>query len=120
LSERSVSLGMTPGQVASVVAAAGAAGAQNANLLAGLTRPGELSASPLLDDRTMSRSLLFGLFVLYAFPLDGGDRGIVEIARELDLPTSTTHRYVHTLLAAGLLEQDTRTRRYRRCGRLDR
>jgi DNA-binding MarR family transcriptional regulator len=96
-----------------VIAAASTAGAKSASLLAGLARPGELTASPLLDDRTMSRSLLFGMVVLISFPADGSDRSIKEVADELDLPTSTTYRYIHTLLAAGLLSQDPRTRRYR-------
>jgi hypothetical protein len=114
LSERGVSLGLTAQQVASVIAAASAAGSDNANLLPGLAAPGQLTRSPLLDDRTVSRSLLLGLVVLSSFPVDGSDRGIKEVARELDLPTSTTHRYAHTLHAVGLLAQDPRTHRYRR------
>jgi IclR-like helix-turn-helix domain-containing protein len=118
LSERGVSLGLSAEQVASVIAAARAAGTESANLLAGLAAPGELTVSALLDDRTVSRSLLFGLVVLISFPADGSDRGIKEVAAELDLPTSTTHRYAHTLLAIGLLEQDRRSRRYRRSAML--
>ncbi|MGA2166141.1 MAG: helix-turn-helix domain-containing protein [Solirubrobacteraceae bacterium] len=118
LSERGVSLGLTAEQVASVIAAASAAGEQSANLLAVLAAPGELTTSSLIDDRTVSRSLLFGLVVLISFPADGSDRGIKEVAAELDLPTSTTHRYAHTLLAIGLLEQDPRSRRYRRSAML--
>jgi hypothetical protein len=115
LSEHGISLGLTVEQVASVIAAASAAGTESASLLAGLAAPGELTASSLLDDRTISRSLLFGLVVLISFPADGSDRGIKEVAAELDLPPSTAHRYAHTLLAIGLLEQDPRSRRYRRC-----
>jgi hypothetical protein len=114
LSERGVSLGLTAEQVASVIAAASAAGTDSVTLLAGLAAPGELTSSSLLEDRTVSRSLLFGLIVLVSFPADGSDRGIKEVAAELDLPTSTTHRYAHTLLTIGLLEQDPRSRRYRR------
>ena len=114
LSERGVSLGLTAEQVASVISAAATTSAESANLLAGLAAPGELTSSPLLEDHTVSRSLLFGLIVLISFPASGADRGIKEVAAELDLPTSTTHRYAHTLLAVGLLEQDPRTRRYRR------
>lgn len=113
MSERGVSLGLTIEQVADVIAAA-STGAKSASLLAGLARPGELTASPLLDDRSVSRSLLFGMVVLISFPADGADRSITEVARELDLPTSTTHRYVRTLQAAGLLSQDPRTHRYGR------
>jgi hypothetical protein len=119
LSERGVSLGLTTEQVESVVAAATAAGSDSANLLPGLAAPGQLTTSPLFEDPTVSRSLLFGLVVLISFPADGADRGIKEIARELDLPISTTHRYAHTLRAVGLLERDPRTRRYRRSTSLE-
>ena len=119
LSERGVSLGLTPEQVAGVIAAASAAGTDSATLLAGLAAPGQLTTSPLLDDRTVSRSLLFGLVVLISFPADGTDRGIKEVALELNLPTSTAHRYAHTLRAIGLLERDPRTRRYRRSTSLE-
>ena len=50
-------------------------------------------------------SLLSGLLVLSCFPADGGYLGIAELARMLDMNTSTTHRYVTTLLAVGLLER---------------
>ena len=66
-----------------------------------------------MEDRRLSRSLLSGLLVLSCFPADGGYLGIAELARMLDMNTSTTHRYVTTLLAVGLLERDSATRRYR-------
>ena len=46
--------------------------------------------------QTLSRSLLSGLLVLSCFPYDGGYLGIAELARMLDMNTSTTHRYVTT------------------------
>lgn len=66
----------------------------------------------LLDDRRLSRSLLAGLLVLTCFPA-GGEMGIADLARRLDMRTSTIHRYVSTLLAAGLLERDPVSRQYR-------
>jgi hypothetical protein len=66
-----------------------------------------------MADRRLSRSLLSGLLVLSCFPSDGGYLGIAELARMLDMNTSTTHRYVTTLLAVGLLERDPGTRKYR-------
>jgi IclR helix-turn-helix domain len=66
-----------------------------------------------MDDRRLSRSLLSGLLVLSCFPQDGGYLGIAELARMLTMNTSTTHRYVTTLLAVGLLERDPGTRKYR-------
>ena len=67
----------------------------------------------LLDDRRLSRSLLAGLLVLTCFPPGGGEMGIADLARRLDMRTSTIHRYVSTLLAAGLLERDPVSRQYR-------
>jgi hypothetical protein len=67
----------------------------------------------LQDNRRLSRSLLSGLLVLSCFPHEGVDLGIKDISEELDLNTSTVHRYVLTLVAAGLLERDPDTRRYR-------
>jgi hypothetical protein len=66
-----------------------------------------------LDDRRLSRSLLSGLLVLSCFPPDGRYLGIADLARMLGMNTSTTHRYVTTLLAVGLIERDPVTRRYR-------
>ncbi len=71
-------------------------------------------ASPAqMDDHRLSRSLLSGLRVLSCFPLNGGYMGIAALGRMLEMNTSTTHRYVSTLLAVGLLERDAATRRYR-------
>jgi hypothetical protein len=67
----------------------------------------------LQDNRRLSRSLLAGLLVLSCFPAEGVDMGIKDISEQLDLNTSTVHRYVLTLVAAGLLERDPETRRYR-------
>ena len=38
---------------------------------------------------------------------------VVEVARQLGLSPSTTHRYMTTLVAFGLLVQDPATRKYR-------
>jgi len=66
-----------------------------------------------LDERRFSRSLLAGLLVLAAFPADGGDAGVGELARRLEMNTSTVHRYLSTLAAVGVVERDPATRRYR-------
>jgi len=58
----------------------------------------------------LSQSLERGLAVLQAFTPDRSSLGISELARELDLTRSTTHRYVATL---GYLLQDASTRKYR-------
>jgi hypothetical protein len=108
-----ISLALTPSQVAQVIEAA-ASGAGRPPLLAGLEHPRDLTTSPLLDDPKISKSLLLGLVVLVSFPLDGAERANKDVAQELGLAASTTHRYIHTLVAAGLLEQNAQTRRYRR------
>ncbi len=111
--EDEISLALTPGQVAQVLAMAAADG-ERSLLPDGLEDPRELIVSPLLENPKISRSLLVGLLVLISFPVSGGDRGNKEVAQELGLAASTTHRYINTLVAAGLLEQDSVTRRYLR------
>lgn len=66
----------------------------------------------LVSDRRLSRSLLSGLMILRCFQEDD-ELGIAELSRRLDMRTSTTHRYVSTLRAAGLLERDPVSRQYR-------
>jgi DNA-binding MarR family transcriptional regulator len=73
-----------------------------------------LAAGPdQLGNPRLSRSLLAGLLMLASFPGDGSYLSITKLARMLDLSPSTTHRYVSTLLAVGLVERDPRTRQYR-------
>jgi IclR family transcriptional regulator, pca regulon regulatory protein len=66
-----------------------------------------------MDDAGLSQSLERGLAVLRAFTPDRPSLGISELARELDLTRSTTHRYVATLATLGYLLQDASTRKYR-------
>lgn len=60
-----------------------------------------------------SKSLERGLGILAAFTGRHATLGIAEIAREVGLTKSTTHRYVHTLAVLGYLQQDEETRKYR-------
>ncbi len=53
------------------------------------------------------------LAVLACFRDGAPDLGVSDIARALELKTSTAHRLVRTLLGAGFLEQDATTSRYR-------
>jgi hypothetical protein len=64
-------------------------------------------------DPRLSRSLLRGLSLLRCFGPDGGSRGIVELADELGMSPSTTHRYAVTLVELGLLERCPNSRKYR-------
>lgn len=115
-----VSIELSKAQVDQVVRAAGQGGTMSV-LLSAVRDPDwtlslesdEWSYPAQMEDRRLSRSLLSGLLVLSCFPHDGGYLGIAELARMLDMNTSTTHRYVTTLLAVGLLERDPSTRRYR-------
>jgi len=61
----------------------------------------------------LSQSLERGLAVLGAFTPDRPTLGISELARDLNLTRSTTHRYVATLATLGFLRQDDSTRKYR-------
>lgn len=61
----------------------------------------------------LSQSLERGLAILCAFTPDRPALGISELAHELALTRSTTHRYVATLASLGFLEQDDATRKYR-------
>jgi hypothetical protein len=86
--------------------------------LAGLSNVRQVlaSAQPLLEDSRLSRSLMLGVLLLAAFPSDGGYVGNSDLAHALDLSASTTHRYVSTLVALGLVERDAVTRKYRIVG----
>ena len=66
----------------------------------------------LAESPRLSRSLLLGLLVLASFPADGRSLAVTEVAESVEMSASTTHRYLVTLLAVGLLTQDSDTRRY--------
>jgi IclR helix-turn-helix domain len=112
-SER-VSIELSAAQVDRVIRSAADGGSMSL-LLSGLRDVREVLAREprQLEDSRLSRSLLAGLMMLASFPTDGSYLGNAEIARMLDMNPSTTHRYVSTLVAVGLLERDPATRRYR-------
>jgi IclR family pca regulon transcriptional regulator len=60
-----------------------------------------------------SQSLERGLAILSSFREARPALGVAELARELELSRSTTHRYVATLASLGYLQQDAATRKYR-------
>ena len=109
-----VSIELTPAQIDRVVRTA-ADGGNISVLLSGLKDVRAVMARQpqQLDDSRLSHSLLSGLLMLASFPSDGSYLGNADIARLLDMNPSTTYRYVSTLVAVGLLERDTSTRRYR-------
>jgi hypothetical protein len=73
----------------------------------------KLALSSALGDPQLSQSLLRGLAILSCYGPERPWRAIIDLAKELDMSPSTTHRYVKTLRAVGLLEQNPTTREYR-------
>ncbi len=67
---------------------------------------------PRLREPRYSQSLERGLAILGAFTPERPVLGIADIADELGMSRSTTHRYVITLVALGFLEQGA-SRKYR-------
>ena len=59
-----------------------------------------------------SQSLARGLAIMECFKAERPARGIADIADELGMSRSTTHRYLTTLVALGYMEQD-KHRKYR-------
>jgi hypothetical protein len=66
-----------------------------------------------LADPQLSQSLLRGLAILSSYGPERPWRAIIDLAHQLGMSPSTTHRYVKTLRAVGLLEQNPTTREYR-------
>jgi IclR family pca regulon transcriptional regulator len=67
---------------------------------------------PSLREPRYSQSLERGLAILTSFTPERPVRGIAEVADELGMRRSTTHRYMSTLVALGYLEQGA-ARKYR-------
>jgi DNA-binding IclR family transcriptional regulator len=76
-------------------------------------------SKPLDPERPgkFSSSLVAGLSMLTCFTREHPVRGIAEMADELDLGRSTTHRYAATLVTLGYLEQGP-SRKYRLSSRV--
>jgi IclR helix-turn-helix domain len=80
---------------------------------ASLQQATQEALSEALNDPQLSQSLLRGLAILSSYGPDRPWRAIIDLAQQLDMSPSTTHRYVKTLRAVGLLEQNPSTREYR-------
>lgn len=59
------------------------------------------------------RSVVKALAILDCFSAERPELGVSEIARQLDMPTSTVGRLLITLHSAGVLSQDSTTQHYR-------
>jgi len=114
MADSGISIELTRTQIDHVVRGASEEDGVSA-LLRGLSDRDALASKyrVLAESPRLSRSLLLGLLVLTCFPIDGGSLAVSDVATRLGMSPSTTHRYMTTLLAVGLLEQDPRTRRYR-------
>jgi DNA-binding MarR family transcriptional regulator len=116
-----VCLELTEAQVEGVIRATADAHGPSLNLLlSGLITEQAISESSLedrysaeLESGRLSHSLFRGLLILALFISGEEGRGVVEVARQLGLSPSTTHRYMTTLVAFGLLVQEPATRKYR-------
>ena len=130
--EREIAIALSPTQVEHVIrVASSASGGAVSNLLAAalenahaggqrardgrdwLREASQLALDRALSDPQLSQSLLRGLAILSCYGPERRWRAIIDLARELDMSPSTTHRYVKTLRAVGLLEQHPTTREYR-------
>jgi DNA-binding MarR family transcriptional regulator len=112
ISENGINIELTKAQVNRVVREA-AEDDGLLGLLGGLAELDVLASSAQMDDARFSRSLLRGLTVLASFPTDGRHRSVTDVAHQLDLGISTTHRYISTLVEVGVLERDPVSRQYR-------
>ncbi len=116
-----VSVELTNAQVEGVLRASADAHGPSLNLLlSGLIAEQAISESSLeerywveLESGRLSHSLFRGLLILALFISGEEGRGVVDVARQLGLSPSTTHRYITTLVAFGLLVQDPSSRKYR-------
>jgi IclR family transcriptional regulator, pca regulon regulatory protein len=63
---------------------------------------------PDMREPRYSQSLARGLAIMECFTAERSTLGIAEIADELGMSRSTTHRYLTTLVALGYMEQDKR------------
>jgi DNA-binding MarR family transcriptional regulator len=113
MSKNGITIELSKAQVERVVRAAGKDSGLR-GLAAEMEELDFRAAPEQLHDLRLSRSLLLGLTVLASFPADGAARSVRDVADELDMGASTTHRYAATLLEVGLLERDPVSREYRR------
>lgn len=70
-------------------------------------------ANPNISEQRVSQAALKAIGVFCAFAPRGTERGILEVAHELDMNASTTHRYAQAWVEVGLLQQNPKTRKYR-------
>lgn len=110
-----VMVALSDAQVAQVLLEA-CDGASLLSVFSGLAD--SLHGHPAADEGSeCSQPVLRALLLLTAFPTDGTQRRITDVSRQLGLSPATAHRYAVTWMAVGVLEQDPRSRMYRRASR---
>jgi hypothetical protein len=73
----------------------------------------QASGAEPFDGGRLSKSLLWGLFVLSCLPADGSHARVKEVAEWSGLSPSSARRYLKTLVVAGVVERDPASRRYK-------
>lgn len=129
--DQDIAIALSPAQVEQVIRSAGQTknGTVSSLLLAALDnahstdgngdrrrslhQAAQTALAEALADPQLSQSLLRGLAILSCYGPERPWRAIIDLAKELRMSPSTTHRYVKTLRAVGLLEQNPTTREYR-------
>lgn len=129
--DQDIAIALSPAQVEQVIRSAGQTrngtvsslliaaldNAHSANgdghALGSLHQAAQTALAEALTDPQLSQSLLRGLAILSCYGPERPWRAIIDLAKELSMSPSTTHRYVKTLRAVGLLEQNPTTREYR-------
>jgi len=71
------------------------------------------AASPRADGADGSQTITRALSVLRVLRDSDTDVGVTEVSRAVHIPSSTVHRILRTLVAAGYVVQNTETERYR-------
>jgi len=105
---------LSDAQIAQVIREASDGGSLVTLLASGSSQRLQDAAVSISNDWAYSRGLARALLVLAAFPNDGSDCELTQIARQVGLSASTAYRYIRTWTAPGFLEQMPRSRRYRR------
>ena len=114
--EPGVTIKLTAAEVAQVAHEASGQNGSLPAMFARLEGPDVRCAiASTLNDSRLSHSTLRAREILASFPSDGSERSLADIADQLGCSRrSTTHRYLTTWMAVAFLEQEPRTRRYRR------
>lgn len=102
---------LSPDQVQGVIHSA-AGSYSTATLMLGLETIRNVFTDSLGNQR-LSKSLVQGLWILSCFPPDGSHIRLGAVAQATGISPSNVHRYVTTLVAAGLVERHAQTHEYR-------